>query len=131
VQCGYARQVAYEPKVIIQLPRGGAVDRQLSAQAPPSVVSGEVVVTGGPTDAEGYLEPPAAGEVVLSVPSPEALAREAGEVRRVIAAAGTGVEPLVVEVEAAEELREDELAAILEAAGHTSRGVIVRIMHDA
>jgi hypothetical protein len=120
-----------EPRLIIQLPRGGQVARQLSVQALPSVESGEVVVVGGPTDAEGYLEPPAAGEVVLSVPSPEALAREAGEVRRVIAAAGTGVEPLVVEVEAAEELREDELAAIVEAAGHTSRGVILRIMHDA
>ena len=123
--------MANEPKLIIQLPRGGAVDRQLSVQALPSVASGEVVVTGGPIDAEGHLEPPAAGEVVLSVPSPEALAREAAEVRRVIAAAGKGVEPLVVEVEAAEELREDELAAILDAAGHTSRGVILRIMHDA
>jgi hypothetical protein len=127
----YPRRMAPEPKVVIQLPRGGAVARQLSVQALPSVASGEVVITGGPIDAEGYLEPPAAGEVVLSVPSPEALAREAGEVRRVIAAAGTGVEPLVVEVEAAEELREEELAAILEAAGHTSRGVILRIMHDA
>lgn len=123
--------MAYETRLIIQVPRGSAVDRQLSSQAPRSVASGEVVVIGGPTDAEGYLEPPAAGEVVLSVPSPEALAREAGEVRHVIAGAGTGVEPLVVEVEAAEELREDELAAILEAAGHTSRGVILRIMHDA
>ena len=123
--------MAYESRLIIQVPRGGAVDRQLSAQAPRSVASGEVVVIGGPTDAEGYLESPAAGDVVLSVPSPEALAREAGEVRRVIAGAGTGVEPLVVEVEAAEELREDELAAILEAAGRTSRGVILRIMHDA
>ena len=74
---------------------------------------------------------PTAGEVVLSVPSPEGLAREAGELRRVIARAGTGVEPLVLVVEAAEELREDELAAILEAAGHTSRAVILRIMRDA
>jgi hypothetical protein len=122
--------MAHQPRLIIQLPRGGAVDRQLSAQAPPSVASGEVVINAGPTDAEGHLEPPAAGEVVLSVPSPEALAREAGEVRRVIAGAGTGVEPLVVEVEAAEELREDELAAVLEAAGHASRAVILRIIGD-
>jgi hypothetical protein len=95
------------------------------------VAGGEVVVDAGPTDAEGVLEPPPGGEVVLSVLSPEALAREAGEVRRVIAGAGTGVEPLVVVVEAAEELRDDELAAILEAAGHTSRAVILRIVRDA
>jgi hypothetical protein len=120
-----------EPRLIIQVPRGGAVDRQLRAQAPQSVAGGDVVVTVGPTDAEGNLEPLAAGDVVLSVPSPEALARDADEVRRVIAGAGTGVEPLVVVVEAAEELREDELAAISAAAGHTSRAVILRILRNA
>ena len=119
-----------EPRLIIQVPRGGAVDRQLSAQAPESVISGEVVVETGPTDAEGILEAPSAGQVVLAVPSPETLAREAAEVRRVIGQAGTGVEPVVVVVEAAEELRDDELAAVLEAAGHTSRAVILRVIRD-
>jgi hypothetical protein len=123
--------MANQPRLIIQVPGGGAVDRQLSAQPPQSVASGEVVVNAGPTDAEGHLEPSAPGEVVLSVPSPEALARQAEEVRRVIARAGTGVAALVVLVGAAEELREEELAAILEAAGHTSRGVILRIIRDA
>jgi hypothetical protein len=67
---------------------------------------------------------------VLSVPSPEALARDADEVRRVIEGAGTGVEPLVVVVEAADELRDDDLASIVEATGGTSRSVILRIMGD-
>jgi hypothetical protein len=71
------------------------------------------------------------GKIVLSVPSPEALVREAGEVRRVIAGASAGAEPLVVVVEAAEELRDDELAAILDAARHTSPPVILRIIRDA
>jgi hypothetical protein len=123
--------MANEPRLIIQLPRGGAVDRQLRTQAPQSVASGEVVVEVGPTDAEGRLEQPAAGQVVLSLPSPEALEREAGEIRRVIGQAGTGVEPLVVVLETADELREDELAALLDAATHTSRAVIVRIIGDA
>jgi hypothetical protein len=123
--------MADQRRLIIQLPRGGAVDRQLAAKAPQSVAGGDVVIDAGPTDSEGYLEPPAAGEVVLSVPSPEALAREADEVRRVITGAGTGVEPIVVVVEAAEELRDDELAAIVEAAARTSRAVILRIMGDA
>jgi hypothetical protein len=123
--------MAYQPRLIIQVPRGSAVDRQLGSQATKSVASGEVVVEVGPTDAEGHLEPPAAGQVVLSLPSPEALQREAGVVRRVLRQAGTGVEPLVVVVEAAQELREDELAAVLDAAGHTSRGVILRIIRDA
>lgn len=121
----------HQPRLIIQVPRGGAVQQQLSAQPPPSVAGDEVVVEVGPTDAEGTLEPPAGGEVVLSVPSPEALAREADEVRRVIAHAGTGVEPLVIVVEAAEELRQEELAPVLEATGLTSRPVIMRVIRNA
>ena len=122
--------MADQPLLIIELPSGGAVDRQLSAQPLQSVASGEVVVETGPTDAEGVLEASTAGEVVLSVPSPESLRREAAEVGRVIAHAGTGVEPLVVVVEAAEELREEELAAVLDAARHTSRAVILRVIRD-
>jgi hypothetical protein len=112
--------VAREPKLIIQVPRGGAVDRQLDADPPQSLTDGEVVVT-----ALG-----AGGEVVLSVPSPETLAREADEVRQVLGRAGTGVEPLVVVVEAAEELREDELATVVEAAQHAPRAVILRVLRD-
>jgi hypothetical protein len=123
--------VAEEPRLIVQLPRDSAVERQLSTNAPPSVASGDVVVTVGATDARGQLEAPAAGEIVLSVPSPEALAREREEIRRVLAGAGKGVEPLVIVVEAAEELREDELTAVVEAAGHTARAVILRIVRGA
>jgi hypothetical protein len=122
--------VAYSPRLILQVARGSAVERQIGLQAPESVASGEIVVEVGPTDSHGQLESPDAGEVVLSLPSPEALKREAGEVRRVIEQAGTGVEPLVVVVEAAQELREDELAALLDAAGHASRAVILRIIRD-
>jgi len=122
--------VDHQPRLIVQLPRGGSVERQLSERAPASVASGDVVVEAGPTDALGHLEAPAAGQVVLSVLSPEALEREATEVRRVIRHAGTGTEPLVVVVEAAEELRAEELAAILDAASHTSRPVILRIVRD-
>jgi hypothetical protein len=120
-----------QPSLIVQIPRGGAVNRQLEADALPSMESGRVVVEAGPTDAEGNLEASGAGQVVLSLPSPEALEREAGQVRRVIAHAGTGIEPLIVEVEAAEELRENELDALLDATRHASRTVILRIVRDA
>jgi hypothetical protein len=120
-----------QPSLIVQVPRGGAVNRQLEAYALPSMESGKVVVEAGPTDAEGNLEASVAGQVVLSLPSPEALEREAGQVRRVIAHAGTGIEPLIVEVEAAEELRENELDALLDATRHASRTVILRIVRDA
>jgi hypothetical protein len=89
------------------------------------------VVAAGVTDAQGTLEPPTTGQVVLSVPSPEALPREAGEVHRVIEQAGTGVEPLVLVIEAAEELREEELGGVLEAAAHSPRPVILRIIRNA
>jgi hypothetical protein len=117
--------------VILQLATGSAVSVQLAAAPPPSVTDGRVVIEHSDPDAEGNLEPPDVGELVLSVPSPEQLAHEAGEVRRVIAQAGTGNEPLVIVVEAAEELRDEELAPVLEAASHTERAVILRIIRDA
>jgi hypothetical protein len=123
--------MAHRPRLIVQVARGGAVDRQLSRQPPPSAAAGEVVIEVERATADGHLEPPAAGRVVLSVPSPETLVREAAEVRRVLAGAGSGAEPLVVAVEAAEELRDDELGAILEAAEHAPRPVILRILRDA
>jgi hypothetical protein len=123
--------MADESPLIIQVPSGSEVERRLRG-APPGGASGaEIVVEAGPTDADGHLESPDAGQVVLSLLSPEALKREAGEVERVIRQAGTGVEPLVVEVEAAEELRDDELAALLDATRHASRAVILRIIGDA
>ena len=122
--------MAHQPRLIVQVARGGAVARQLGAQAPPAVAAGEVVVEVGPADAQGRLEPPAAGKVVVSVPSPESLVRDAAEFRRTLAGAGSGVEPLVVVVEAGEELRDDELAAVLEAAAHAPRPVILRILRD-
>jgi hypothetical protein len=120
-----------EPRLIIQLPPGSAIARQFSGQPPRSVASGEVVVQVGPTDAHGHLEASAAGQVVLSLLSPEALEREPGEVRRAIGQSGTGVEPLIVAVEAAEQLREAELDVLLDAARHSSRAVILRIIRGA
>ncbi|HEX4008432.1 MAG TPA: hypothetical protein VHX62_00405 [Solirubrobacteraceae bacterium] len=119
------------PRLIVQVPRGGAVARRLAADPPASVTAGEVVVEAGPTDAEGRLEAAAAGEILLSLPSPEALARDADSVRRVIGQAGTSTEPILVVIEAAEELRQEELDALLSAAGHTARAVILRIIADA
>ena len=57
--------------------------------------------------------------------------RQSDDVRRVIDRAGEGVEPLVVVVEAADELRDDELAAVLDAARRTARSVILRVAADA
>ena len=118
------------PKLIVEVPHGGAVQQQLSAADLPSIASGDVVVVAGPTDSEGRLEAAAAGQVVLSLLSPEALVRDPDTVHTVIGRAGTGTEPLVVVIEAAEELREAELAVVLAATGHTSRSVILRVIAD-
>ncbi len=123
--------MASEPRLIIELPQGGALERQLEHAALASIASGEIVVAAGPTDEDGNLEAAAAGQVVLSVPSPEALRRQAEDAARVIRQAGTGTEPLVVSVGVAEELREEELATLLKAAGHARRAVILRIERDA
>lgn len=116
--------------LIIQVPRDGAVDRQLS-QDPPAGLSGvEIVIEPVTADAQGAIDPPPAGQVVLSVPSPASLAREADEVRLVIRRAGSGIEPIVVVVEAAEELLDEELTPVVEAAGHSSRPVILRVIRS-
>ena len=120
-----------ETSLIVQLPRDGAVDRQFRVDPPPSVVSGQVVLDHVPREADGRLGPPEAGEVVMSVLSPEALRREPDEVRDVIRDAPDDREPLVIIVEAAEELREEELGVVLDAAARANRRVIVRIMADA
>jgi hypothetical protein len=120
--------MSQSPKLIVVVPQGGAVDRQLATAPPPSVAGGDVVVEAGPTDSEGRLEAAAAGQVVLSVPSPAGLSRDPDGVRRVIAQAGTGTEPLVIVIEAAEELLEEELTPVLDATDHTTRAVILRVI---
>jgi hypothetical protein len=120
-----------DARLIVQVAQGGALERQLRRDPPTSVASGAAVLDVVTADERGNLEPPGVEEVVLSVPSPEALARQGDDVRRVIEGAGDGVEPLVVVVEAAEELREDELTAVVEAAGRTRRSVILRVVAGA
>jgi hypothetical protein len=119
-----------EADLIVQLARDGAVDRNFRADPPPSLTSGRIVLDHieAPDD---DLGPPQAGEVVMSVLSPEALRRDRQELRQVLEQAGAGHQPLVIEVEAAEQLREDELGAVLDATAHAPRPVILRVLSDA
>jgi hypothetical protein len=119
-----------QASVIVELTRDGAVDRNLRADPPASVVSGRVVLDHFPVDEDGHLEAPGGGEVVLTVLSPEAL-RDRQQVEDAIVGTEGDDEPPVVIVEAAEFLREDELAAVVEAADSAQRVVILRIMADA
>jgi hypothetical protein len=116
--------------LILQVPMDGAAHRRVREAPPRGVSDGTLTLQALSADAEGRLDPPAAGQIVLSVPSPETLAREAEEVRRVIAHAGAADEPIVVVVEAAEELRDDELEPVLDAAARAERPVILRVLGD-
>lgn len=69
--------------LIVQLPRDGALDRYLRAYPPPSVTSGQVTLEHIAGDAAGRLGPPEAGQVVMSVLSPEAL-RDGPQVQDVV-----------------------------------------------
>ena len=125
-----ARMKQSQP-LIVQIPRGGEVDRQMASQPPPSVEHGDVVVEHPATDSEGRLEAIETGQALLTLPSPEALGREADEVHRVIGRAGTGVQPILLVLETGEELTEEQLQIVLGAAAHTSRAVILRVIADA
>jgi hypothetical protein len=124
-------EASLEARLLVQVPRGGAAERNLRADVPPSVASGRIVVEPVEPRADGTLGPPQAGEIVMSVLSPEALRQEQEEVRDVVRGAGEGDEPLVIIIEAAEYLREDELAVVVDAASHAPRPVIVRVAADA
>jgi hypothetical protein len=112
--------------LIIQLPAGSAVDRQIELDPPPTVASGRAVIERVTPDVKGTIEPPEAGQVVLSFWSPEGLRREPEQVRQEIRP-DDGSAPPVVVIEVAEELREDELAVLVQAADDASRVVILCI----
>jgi hypothetical protein len=114
-----------EPSLIIQVPRGSAIESQLRNQPPAAVNADHVLVQTGPTDDRGNLEA-MGGEVVLSYPSPEELTRHGDDLRRVVRLAGTGSAPLIIVVDAAEELQEDQAAVVTAAARHAPRTVILR-----
>jgi hypothetical protein len=118
-------------RVIVEVATGGLVDRQLRADPPPIVADERVVLDRIPPDESGGLGLPEAGEVVLSVLSPEGLRRESQEVHDVVSQAKRTDEPLVIMVEAAEELRENELRVVLDAAERADRLVILRVAADA
>lgn len=117
-------------RVILELARDGAVDRYLRAQPPPTLASDQVVLDRIEAGPSGDIGPPEAGDVVMSVLSPEGL-RNAQEVRDAVEQAEAGDEAVTIVVRAAEELREDELAVVLDAARRADRLIIVRITADA
>lgn len=120
--------MAIEVELIVQLPRGSSIDVHLREEPPASVIDGRVVLEHLAPDENGRLLPPEVGEIVLNVPAPEALRREPEEVRRVIIAAAADGGPLVLLIEGAEYLRDDELDSVLTAAAQTERVVILRIL---
>jgi hypothetical protein len=122
--------MAEQPTLLIQVPGGSAIERQLRDRRPPSVSTDDVVVQTGPTDARGALEE-MAGEIVLALPAPEELGRHAAELRHVLDQAGPGTAPLVVVVQAGEELLEEEAAPLVEAARSARRPVILRIIRPS
>jgi hypothetical protein len=122
--------VTVEPVLIIQVPRGSAIERQLRDQPPAALSTDDVIVQTGPTDARGVLEE-MEGDVVLALPAPQELGRRATELRRVLDQAGLGTAPLVVVVQAGEELREEEAAPLVEAARAARRPVILRIIRPS
>jgi hypothetical protein len=113
--------------VIVEVAQGSTLERGLRRGVIDERL--EVVVVGLAPDAEGQLPVPQTGQVVLSVPSPEALVRQADVIRRVVDGAGEEAEPLVVVVEQAEELREEELRPVIDASRRARRNVIVRVIH--
>jgi hypothetical protein len=122
--------VAEQPTLIIQVPSGSAIERQLRQRPPASLIGDDVLVQTGPTDERGVLEE-MAGDVVLALPAPEELGRQPAELRRVIDQAGPGTAPLVVVIQAGEELLEEDAAPLVNAARSARRPVILRVIRPS
>lgn len=115
------------PALIIELPAGSALERSLRA-GPPDWFGADVLVAGIEADQEGRIPAPQAGQVVLTVPAPEALTGQADELRRVIDGEPDESKPAIVIIGVAESLRAEEMAPVLEASRRTRRSVIVRVI---
>jgi hypothetical protein len=115
--------------LIVQMPEGGALERRLRAE-PAVGQSEEVTLAPVRPVSPGLIDPPQAGRTVFTTASPEGLVRERDELLRAVETAGAGSAPLTVVVEGAEELREDELRAVLDAAAHAKRDLILVLRRD-
>jgi hypothetical protein len=115
-----------DPALILELPAGSALEQSLRRDSPDWLA--DVVIAGIQADQEGRIPAPLAGQVVLTVLSPETLPREAEEIRRVIDSEPDESEPAIVIVEEAEFLRADEMAPLLEASRRSPRSVILRVI---
>jgi hypothetical protein len=89
-----------------------------------------VLVETGPTDEQGNIEQ-LAGETVLSVPSFEELERQMDGLRHLLQRAGTGAQPLVIVVGAAEEIEDQVATAVVAAARDAPRPVFVRVIRPS
>lgn len=115
--------------VVLRLPRDGELERRFRSE-PPDGADGVALDPVDPSSS-GRIELPDPGKLVFSVLAPEELPRDADALRRAVRSAGPGDEPLVIAVEAASELQPDELAAVLDAAAHAERPVILTVLGDA
>jgi hypothetical protein len=115
--------------VVVLVPRDSRAHHALRDDPPPSVAGGAVVVTPvTPVGDTSRIEPPATGTVVFSLPSPEVLLRDADDVRRAVDLAPPGAEPVVVLLAAADALREEHLALLVEAGARAPSALVVAVL---
>ena len=122
----------HEPSLIVRVRQGSRIEGQLRDDLP-TLAQGSAVSldpVAPPSSGSATIEPPSPGQVVYALPSPEGLVRERQELHDAISGAPHGDEPLVIVIEAGNELRDDELEAAVTAADTTSRPVILTVLRD-
>ncbi len=118
------------PSLILQVPRGSAIERQLREARPAALAGDNVLVQTGPTDDLGNLEA-LGGDVVLTVPSLLELERQADEFSKVLRHAEAGGDPLVIVVGAAEQVEDSQAEIIAAAMKRARRPVFLRIIRPS
>jgi hypothetical protein len=123
----------HEPSLIVRVRQDSRLEHQLRDEPPTLLAQGNSVSldpVASPSSGAGTIEPPRPGQVVYALPSPEGLVRERQELHDAVSGAPHGDEPLVIVIEAGNELRDDELEAAVRAADTTSRPVILTVLRD-
>jgi hypothetical protein len=117
--------------LIVRVPTGSRVARQLLEDPPPAVAESDVVIETVESSDSGKKEPPEVGPVVFVLPSPESLPG----VQEELAGAVAGLEAhddesAVIVIESAGELRDEEIRAVVDASAGVDRQVILAVLDD-
>jgi hypothetical protein len=121
------------PYVVIRVYDGGRIAKQLREDPPSAIKEGQVAVEPVRDEDDndgsaGQVVPPGTGGGAFVIRTLDALMAQRIEVREKVADAGGRGEPFHITVESADEIRNEHVEMLLEAAENVGQVVIIRVL---